>query len=164
MTGGEGQAAGWLLGKLAAGLGGLSGGLSAAMFWLPKKLQEKGKIASVMTAGGISTMVGFTFTSFVAKQLGFDDKNIDVIVGLSWGLGMLSIACMNWAGNTMSRTENLDIGEVSRKINAARKGEAPAPALEKPRTKPRAKPRARKPSTGRAVATQSTSKPRGAKA
>ena len=156
MTGGEGQAAGWLLGKLAGGLGGLSGGLSLAMFWLPRKLQEKGKIASVMIAGGISTMVGFAFTSFVAKQLGFDDKNIDVIIGLSWALGMLSIACMNWAGNTMSRTENLDIGEVSRKINAARKGEQAPPM--------RAKPRVRKTAISRAVATKTTDKPRGAKA
>jgi hypothetical protein len=167
MTGGE-AAGGWLLGKLAPALGGLFGGLSLAMFWTPEKLREKGKIASIFIAGGISAMSGFAFTGIVALQLGIDQSKIDVIIGLSWGLGLLSIAVMNWLANFMAAREHLDIAEVGREINAARKGEQAPPMRAKPRAKPRAqsnaKPRARKPSTGRAVATQSTSKPRGAKA
>ena len=163
MTGGE-AAGGWLLGKLAPALGGLFGGLSLAMFWTPEKLREKGKIASIFIAGGISAMSGFAFTGIVALQLGIDQSKIDVIIGLSWGLGLLSIAVMNWLANFMAAREHLDIAEVGREMNAARKGEQAPPMRAKPRAQANAKPRARKPSTGRAVATQSTSKPRGAKA
>ena len=48
---------------------------------------------------------------------------------------MLSIAVMNWLANFMAKREHLDIAEVGREINAARKGEAPAPIRAKPRTR-----------------------------
>jgi hypothetical protein len=138
MTGSE-AAGGWLVGKLAPAMGGLFGGLSLAMFWTPEKLREKGKIASIFIAGGISAMAGFAFTGVVAMQLGIDPQKIDIIIGLSWALGLMSIAVMNWLANFMAAREHLDIAEVGREMNATRKGEAPAPI--------RAKPRTRKPST-----------------
>ena len=61
---------GFLVEKLAPALGGLFGGLSLAMFWTPEKLQEKGKVASVFIAGGISAMAGFAFTAAVAGGVG----------------------------------------------------------------------------------------------
>jgi hypothetical protein len=155
MTGGE-AVGGWLLDKLAPALGGLFGGLSLAMFWTPEKLREKGKIASIFIAGGISAMAGFALTGVVAIQLGIDQSKIDVIIGLSWGLGLLSIAVMNWLANFMAAREHLDIAEVGREMNAARKGEGAQPI--------RAKPRVRKTAISRAVATKTTDKPRGAKA
>jgi hypothetical protein len=158
MTGGE-AVGGWLLDKLAPALGGLFGGLSLAMFWTPEKLREKGKIASIFIAGGISAMAGFALTGVVAIQLGIDQNKIDVIIGLSWGLGLLSIAVMNWLANFMAAREHLDIAEVGREMNAARKGEAAQPI--------RAKPRARRAAISRAVATpaaSATSKPQRAKA
>ncbi len=139
MTGGE-AVGGWLVTKLAPALGGLFGGLSLAMFWTPEKLREKGKIASIFIAGGISAMAGFALTGVVAIQLGIDQQKIDVVIGLSWGLGLLSIAVMNWLANYMARREHLDIAEVGREINAARRGEAPEPMRAKPkRTRPAAK-------------------------
>jgi hypothetical protein len=134
MTGGE-AAGGWLLGKLAPALGGLFGGLSLAMFWTPEKLREKGKIASVFIAGGISAMAGFALTGLVALQLGVDQQKIDLIIGLSWALGLLSIAVMNWLANYMSAREHLDIAEVGHELNSARKGEAATPIRAKPRTR-----------------------------
>jgi hypothetical protein len=134
MTGGE-AAGGWLVGKLAPALGGLFGGLSLAMFWTPEKLREKGKIASVFIAGGISAMAGFALTGAVAEWIGIDQRKIDIIIGLSWGLGLLSVAAMNWWANAMAKREHLDIAEVGREINAARKGEAPTPIRPKPRTR-----------------------------
>lgn len=133
MTGGE-AAGGWLVSKLAPALGGLFGGLSLAMFWTPEKLREKGKIASIFIAGGISAMAGFALTGFVAIQLGIDQQKIDAIIGLSWALGLLSIAVMNWLANFMAAREHLDIAEVGREINAARKGESPTPIRAKPRS------------------------------
>ena len=132
MTGSE-AVGGWLVTKLAPALGGLFGGLSLAMFWTPEKLREKGKIASIFIAGGISAMAGFALTGVVAIQLGIDQQKIDVVIGLSWGLGLLSIAVMNWLANYMARREHLDIAEVGREINAARRGEAPEPMRAKPR-------------------------------
>jgi hypothetical protein len=155
MTGGE-AVGGWLLDKLAPALGGLFGGLSLAMFWTPEKLREKGKMASIFIAGGISAMAGFALTGIVAIQLGIDQNKIDVIIGLSWFLGLLSIAVMNWLANFMAAREHLDIAEVGREINAARKGEAAQPI--------RAKPRVRRAAISRAVSTKTTDKPRGAKA
>lgn len=137
MTGGE-AAGGWLLGKLAPALGGLFGGLSLAMFWTPEKLREKGKIAGVFIAGGISAMAGFALTGLVALQLGVDQQKIDLIIGLSWALGLMSIAVMNWLANYMSAREHLDIAEVGHEINAARKGEAPAAMRAKPKPRKRA--------------------------
>jgi hypothetical protein len=156
MTGGEATGA-WLLGKLAPALGGLFGGLSLAMFWTPEKLREKGKIASVFIAGGISAMAGFALTGVVALQLGVDQQKIDLIIGLSWFLGLVSIAVMNWLANYMSAREHLDIAEVGHEINAARKGEAATPIRAKPRTR---KPAAKKPAAKKAT----TAKPAGAKA
>ena len=135
MTGTE-AAGGWLVSKLAPALGGLFGGLSLAMFWTPEKLREKGKIASIFIAGGISAMAGFALTGIVAIQLGIDQQKIDLIIGLSWGLGLLSIAAMNWLANWMARREHLDIVEVGREINAARKGEPAAPIRAKPKARP----------------------------
>ncbi len=155
MTGGEAVGS-WLLDKLAPALGGLFGGLSLAMFWTPEKLREKGKIASIFIAGGISAMAGFALTGIVAIQLGIDQSKIDVIIGLSWFLGLLSIAVMNWLANFMAAREHLDIAEVGREMNAARKGEAIQPI--------RAKPRVRRAAISRAMATKTTDKPRGAKA
>ena len=145
MTGTE-AAGGWLVSKLAPALGGLFGGLSLAMFWTPEKLREKGKIASIFIAGGISAMAGFALTGIVAMQLGIDQQKIDVIIGLSWALGLMSIAVMNWLANFMAKREHLDIAEVGREMNAARKGGAPTPI--------RAKPRARKPAAKKAPATR----------
>jgi hypothetical protein len=132
MTGSEALSA-WLVGKLAPALGGLFGGLSLAMFWTPEKLREKGKVASIFIAGGISAMSGFAFTGIVAMQLGIDTQKIDVIIGLSWALGLVSIAVMNWLANYMSRREHLDIAEIGKDINATRKGEAPKRIRAKPK-------------------------------
>jgi hypothetical protein len=161
MTGGE-AAGGWLVGKLAPALGGLFGGLSLAMFWTPEKLREKGKIASIFIAGGISAMAGFALTGIVAIQLGVDQQKIDLIIGLSWGLGLMSIAVMNWVANALAKREHLDIVEVGHEINAARKGEAPTPIRAKPRTR---KPAAKKaPAKTTAKAPAKTTKTKGARA
>jgi len=122
MTGSE-AAGGWLVGKLAPALGGLFGGLSLAMFWTPEKLREKGKIASIFIAGGISAMAGFSFTGIVAVQIGIDPQKIDIIIGLSWALGLLSIAVMNWIANYMARREHLDIAEIGREMKSVQNGE-----------------------------------------
>ncbi len=124
MTGTETAAAGgWLIGKLAPAIGGLFGGLSLAMFWTPEKLRQKGKIASIFIAGGISAMAGFSFTGIVAVQIGIDPQKIDIIIGLSWALGLLSIAVMNWIANYMARREHLDIAEIGREIKSVQNGE-----------------------------------------
>jgi hypothetical protein len=80
-------------------------------------------------------MAGFALTGVVALQLGVDQQKIDLIIGLSWALGLLSIAVMNWLANYMAAREHLDIAEVGHEINAARKGEAAAPIRAKPRTR-----------------------------
>jgi hypothetical protein len=150
MTGTETAAAGgWLVSKLAPTIGGLFGGLSLAMFWTPEKLREKGKIASIFIAGGISAMAGFALTGLVAIKLNVDLDKIETIVGLSWFLGLGSIAVMNWFSNWIERREHLDIAEVGRDIKAARAGKAShirknpssnpraakAPAVKKPAAK-----------------------------
>jgi hypothetical protein len=130
----------WLINKLAPALGGLFGGLGLAMLWTPRKLREKGRIASVFIAGGISAMAGFALTAFVAIQLGIDHQQIDIVIGLSWCLGLGAVAAMNWFANWVERREHLDIAEVGHEINAARKGETSTPIRAKPRTrKPPAK-------------------------
>lgn len=130
-------AGGWLIGKLAPAIGGLFGGLSLAMFWTPEKLREKGTVASVFIAGGISAMAGFSFTGGVASYLGVASEKIDVVIGLAWLLGGISVATMNWVANFMSKRENMDIAEIAHEINSTRKriqGGAPhkrAPARSK---------------------------------
>ena len=121
MTGTETAAAGgWLIGKLAPAIGGLFGGLSLAMFWTPEKLREKGKVASVFIAGGISAMAGFSFTGVVATWLGIPSDKLDMVIGLAWLLGLSSIAIMNWIANYMARREHMDIGEVAEEISKTR--------------------------------------------
>jgi hypothetical protein len=122
MTGTETVVAGgWLVGKLAPAIGGLFGGLSLAMFWTPEKLREKGTVASVFIAGGISAMAGFSFTGGVASYVGVANDKIDVVIGLAWLLGGVSVATMNWVANFMSKRENMDIAEVAQEINSARR-------------------------------------------
>lgn len=133
MTGTETAAAGgWLIGKLAPALGGLFGGLSLAMFWTPEKLREKGKVASVFIAGGISAMAGFSFTGVVAMWLGLPPDKLDMIIGLAWFLGLSSIAIMNWVANYMARREHMDIGEVAEDMRAAKQRLQSSPTV-KPR-------------------------------
>lgn len=119
MTGSE-AAGGWLIGKLAPAIGGLFGGLSLAMFWTPEKLREKGTVASVFIAGGISAMAGFSFTGGVATYLGISGEKIDVVIGLAWLLGLCSVAIMNWIANFMVRREHMDIAEVAEEISKTR--------------------------------------------
>lgn len=140
MTGTETAAgAGWLVGKLAPALGGLFGGLSLAMFWTPEKLREKGKVASVFIAGGISAMAGFSFTGMAALWLGVPPDKLDIVIGLAWFLGLSSIAVMNWLANYMAKREHMDIGEVAKDMNQARKGLnepiKPKPRVRKPAVK-----------------------------
>jgi hypothetical protein len=111
---------GFLVEKLAPALGGLFGGLSLAMFWTPEKLQEKGKVASVFIAGGISAMAGFAFTGIVADKLSISSEKLDVQIGLAWVLGLCSIAVINWVSNYMSKREHMDIGEVAEEIKQKR--------------------------------------------
>lgn len=118
--------AGWLVGKLAPAVGGLFGGLSLAMFWTPEKLREKGKLASVFIAGGISAMAGFSFTGLAADWMGIHPDKLDVIIGLAWALGLSSIAIMNWLANYMAKREHMDIGEVAQDIQAMRQGLQPS--------------------------------------
>ncbi len=132
MTGSE-AAGGWLVGKLAPAIGGLFGGLSLAMFWTPEKLKEKGKIASIFIAGGISAMSGFALTGLVAQWLGIDPQKIDIVIGLSWGLGLLSVVAINWWANTARTREHLDIAEIGREINEARKGQISKPPVQRVR-------------------------------
>jgi hypothetical protein len=140
MTGTETAAAsGWLIGKLAPALGGLFGGLSLAMFWTPEKLREKGKVASVFIAGGISAMAGFSFTGAVAMWMGVPSDKLDMVIGLAWLLGLSSIAIMNWLANYMSKREHMDIGEVAEDMKRGRE-------RLQGNTPPVAQPRARTPS------------------
>jgi hypothetical protein len=111
---------GFLIEKLAPALGGLFGGLSLAMFWTPEKLQEKGKVASVFIAGGISAMAGFAFTGIVAEKLGISSEKLDVLIGLAWVLGMCSVAVINWVSNYMVKREHMDISEVAEEIKNKR--------------------------------------------
>ena len=111
---------GFLIEKLAPALGGLFGGLSLAMFWTPEKLQEKGKVASVFIAGGISAMAGFAFTGLVAEKLDINPEKLDVLIGLAWVLGLSSIAVINWVSNYMIKREHMDIGEVADEIKHKR--------------------------------------------
>ena len=111
---------GFLIEKLAPALGGLFGGLSLAMFWTPEKLQEKGKVASVFIAGGISAMAGFAFTGIAAEKLGISSEKLDVLIGLAWVLGMWSVAVINWVSNYMVKREHMDIGEVADEIKHKR--------------------------------------------
>lgn len=111
---------GWLIEKLAPALGGLFGGLSLAMFWTPEKLQEKGKTAAVFIAGGISAMAGFAFTGIVAEKLSITSDKLDILIGLAWILGLLSVAIINWVSNYMIKREHLDIGEVAEEIKKVR--------------------------------------------
>lgn len=113
-------AGGWLVGKLAPAIGGLFGGLSLAMFWTPEKLREKGTVASVFIAGGISAMAGFSFTGWVASYLGISGNKIDMVIGLAWVLGLCSVALMNWIANFMSKREHMDIAEVAQELNKTR--------------------------------------------
>jgi hypothetical protein len=107
---------GFLIEKLAPALGGLFGGLSLAMFWTPEKLQEKGKVASVFIAGGISAMAGFAFTGLVAEKLNINPDKLDVLIGLAWVLGMCSVAVINWVSNYMVKREHMDIQEIADEI------------------------------------------------
>lgn len=107
---------GFLIEKLAPALGGLFGGLSLAMFWTPEKLQEKGKVASVFIAGGISAMAGFAFTGLAAEKLGISSEKLDVQIGLAWVLGLCSVAVINWISNYMSKREHMDIKEIANEI------------------------------------------------
>ena len=111
---------GFLIDKLAPALGGLFGGLSLAMFWTPEKLQEKGKVASVFIAGGISAMAGFAFTGIVADKLSIDSEKLDMLIGLAWILGLCSIAVINWVSNYMVKREHMDISEVAEEIKQKR--------------------------------------------
>ena len=111
---------GFLIEKLAPALGGLFGGLSLAMFWTPEKLQEKGKVASVFIAGGISAMAGFAFTGIVAEKLDINSEKLDVLIGLAWVLGLCSVAVINWVSNYMVKREHMDIGEVADEIKHKR--------------------------------------------
>ena len=107
---------GFLIEKLAPALGGLFGGLSLAMFWTPEKLQEKGKVASVFIAGGISAMAGFAFTGIAAEKLDINSEKLDVLIGLAWVLGMCSVAVINWVSNYMVKLEHMDIQEIADEI------------------------------------------------
>ena len=107
---------GFLIEKLAPALGGLFGGLSLAMFWTPEKLQEKGKVASVFIAGGISAMAGFAFTGIAAEKLDINSEKLDVLIGLAWVLGMCSVAVINWVSNYMVKREHMDIQEIADEI------------------------------------------------
>jgi hypothetical protein len=111
---------GFLIEKLAPALGGLFGGLSLAMFWTPEKLQEKGKIASVFIAGGISAMAGFAFTGIVADKLSIGTDKLDMLIGLAWILGLCSVAVINWVSNYMVKREHMDISEVAEEIKHKR--------------------------------------------
>ena len=111
---------GFLIDKLAPALGGLFGGLSLAMFWTPEKLQEKGKVASVFIAGGISAMAGFAFTGIVAEKLSIDSEKLDMLIGLAWILGLCSVAVINWVSNYMVKREHMDISEVAEEIKQKR--------------------------------------------
>jgi len=111
---------GFLIEKLAPALGGLFGGLSLAMFWTPEKLQEKGKVASVFIAGGISAMAGFAFTGIAAEKLSISSDKLDMLIGLAWILGLCSVAVINWVSNYMSKREHMDIGEVAEEIKQKR--------------------------------------------
>jgi hypothetical protein len=107
---------GFLIEKLAPAIGGLFGGLSLAMFWTPEKLQEKGKIASIFIAGGISAMAGFSFTGIAADKLGITLDKIDMLIGLAWVLGLCSVAIINWVSNYMVKREHMDIKEIAEEI------------------------------------------------
>lgn len=107
---------GFLIEKLAPAIGGLFGGLSLAMFWTPEKLQEKGKIASVFIAGGISAMAGFAFTGIAAEKLGVASEKLDMLIGLAWVLGLGSVAVINWVSNYMVKKEHMDIQEIANEI------------------------------------------------
>lgn len=116
---------GWLVDKLIPAIGGLFGGLAFSMFWTPEVLREKGRIAAVFIAGGVSTMSAVVFAGVVAFYLGVDPDDANKLVAIGAVLGGVSVAVMNWLGKFMAAREHLDIVQVGLELKDLTAGVRP---------------------------------------
>ena len=46
-------------------------------------------------------------------KLGINVDHLDMLIGLSWILGLCSVAVINWVSNYMSKREHMDIKEIA---------------------------------------------------
>lgn len=110
----------YLWGKIYASISALLGGLFMAVFFMPKKLSERGKLAAGVMVGGMSTTCGFIFVGILANVLGMDATQLDVGLPLGFIIGMMSLSVITWMSNFLSKRENADILDVIDEVKSRR--------------------------------------------
>ena len=103
----------WAASKVVQAIGGLIGGLAMAAFWTPDKLREKGRIAAIFIAGGVSMAASLIGGGLIAHFLGIDPHDFEIAFLISMGVGTFGVAGYNWVANYIEKRQHWDIGQVA---------------------------------------------------
>jgi MFS family permease len=110
----------WAASKVVQLLGGLIGGLAMAAYWLPERFKEKGKVASVFIAGGVSMAAALIGGGIAAHTLGISPKDFEISFLISMVVGLFGSAIFNWVSNYIEKRQHWDIGQVAKDVRQHR--------------------------------------------
>jgi len=110
----------FVIGKGLSALAGLMGGLSIAALWQPQKLRRHGALAAGAIIGGMSVGGAVALGGMLAKWLGLDYADLDVVLGIGFLVGACSVGLINLLANFFDNHEGDDILEVAQEVNKAR--------------------------------------------
>ena len=99
----------FLVSKLVSAVAGLMGGFIIAAYWLPARLENRSKLAAGVIIGGTSSGCAVSLYGLIIYRLGLPTEDVDLIMGVSFLLGVLSIGVVNWVAVIFDKYENTDM-------------------------------------------------------
>ena len=121
----------FIIGKGLSALSGLVGGLSIAALWQPQKLRRHGALAAGAIIGGMSVGGAVALGGMLAKWLGLNYADLDVVLGIGFLVGAVSVGLSNLVANFFDNHEGDDILEVVKEVKTVRRAAPKTPARRK---------------------------------
>ena len=118
----------FVISKGLSGLAGLVGGLSISALWQPQKLRRHGALAAGAIIGGMSVGGAVAMGGMIAKWLGLDYADLDVVLGIGFLVGACSVGLISFLANFFDNHEDEDILQVAEVVNKARQRVPKKPA------------------------------------
>jgi len=98
--------------KIASVISGILGSLSISMFWVPKRLKERGGFIAGAIISGISSISALLLTGFVIKLLGYNEGDMDATLSIGYVIGLISVALVGMIANFFREHEEDSIDTV----------------------------------------------------
>ena len=92
------------------------GGVSLAVFWMPKALRRKRDFIAGVSVCAISMSAALALTGGVIRFLDIPADDTESAITVGYAIGFASLAVIGWIANAFEKREDQDILEVANEV------------------------------------------------